>query len=132
MANRVTGSEVKAIINTSLTDAQVEPFITSANVVVTGRCSSYYTDAEMKEIEKWLSAHLVSIRDPSRSAVIEQDADGPSQKYQLTSKSPVGLATTPYGQQVLVMDYQGKLADLGATSRTSSITSVGPTNEDFD
>lgn len=132
MSNRVTGSQVKEIVNTSLTADQVTPFVTSANMVVTGKCSSYYTEAEMAEIEKWLAAHLVSVRDPSRSAVVEQDADGPSQKYQLTARSPVGLATTPYGQQVLVMDYLGKLTDLGVTRTVASLTSVGAPNKDFD
>lgn len=131
--SRCTGDEVKAIINTSLTATEVEPFITSANMVVTGKCGSYYTESELTEIEKWLSAHLVSVRDPSRSAVIEQNAGGPSQKLQLTAASPKGLETTPYGQQVLFMDYLGKMADLGTLFTKGSILgSVGITNGEFD
>lgn len=126
MANRVTGSEVKEVINTSLLTAEVEPFILAANAIVTGMCSSYST-AEQKELERWLAAHLVSIRDPSKSAVIEQNAGAPSQKYALIGK---GLSATPYGSQVLIMDYKGKLGGLGKTS--VSITGLGTSNADFD
>lgn len=126
MANRVTGTEVKEIINTSLSASAVEPFILAANAIVTGMCSAYST-AEQKEMERWLTAHFVSIRDPSKSAVVEQNAGAPSQKYALIGK---GLAATPYGSQVLILDYKGKLGGLGKTS--VSIMGLGTSNADFD
>lgn len=126
MANRVTGSEVKEVINTSLSTAAVEPFILAANAIVTGMCSAYST-VEQKELERWLTAHLVSIRDPSKSAVIEQDAGKPSQKYALVGN---GLRATPYGCQVLILDYKGKLAGLGKAA--VGIQSYGTSNADFD
>ena len=127
--NRVSGTEVKAIINTSLIAADVESFILAANAIVTARCSDYSV-VEQKELERWLSAHLVSIRDPSRSAVIEQKAGSVEQKYQLTGKNLSGLGTTPYGQQVLILDYKKTLADLGKQTNTVFRT-FGPENEDF-
>jgi len=131
MANRVTGAEVKEIINTVLTGDEVTPFITAANAVVTGKCANYYTEAELKEIERWFSAHLVSIRDPSRSAVTEQGIDGgPKQRFALMPNYRIGLATTPYGSQVLLLDYGNKLSDLGLR-RLIKFTSVGSPNKDF-
>ncbi len=129
---RVTGTEVKEIINTSLTALQVEPFITAANLIVTAKCSTTYSAAELKEIERWLSAHLVSVRDPSRSAVVEQQAGKASQKYQVSKSRVVGaLDATPYGQQAMAMDYAGTLAGLGS-SGTYSLKMFGVTNDEFD
>jgi hypothetical protein len=127
MANRVTGSEVKEVINTSLLAAAVEPFILGANAIITGRCSAY-SAAEQKELERWLTAHFVSIRDPGRSAVVEQNAGQPSQKYALVG----GLSATPYGCQVLILDYKGKLTDLGSGKANASMFGLGTTNSDFD
>ncbi len=129
MAYRVTTEEVLTIIDTSLTD--VDAFIAAANVTITGMCGSDYDNDVLKELERWLAAHLVSIRDPSKSAFTEQNADGPSQKYQLTSRNPVGLATTRYGQQVLILDYLGKLANLGLPASVVKFTSVGASNDEF-
>lgn len=129
MSYRVTTEEVLTIIDTSLTD--VDAFIAAANVTITGMCGSDYDDDVLKELERWLAAHLVSIRDPSKSAFTEQDADGVSQKYQLTASSPVGLATTRYGQQVLILDYLGKLANLGLPAAVVKFASVGASNDEF-
>lgn len=129
MAYRVTTEEVLTIIDTSLTD--VDAFIAAANVTITGMCGSDYDDDVLKELERWLAAHLVSIRDPSKSAFTEQNADGPSQKYQLTASNPVGLATTRYGQQVLILDYLGKLANLGLPGSVVKFASVGASNDEF-
>lgn len=133
MANRVTGTEVKEIINTSLSAAAVEPFITPANLIVTGKCSSSgYSAAELKEIERWLAAHFVAVRDPTLSSVIKQQAGKVSQEY-LVGKSNVAsaLESTPYGQQALAMDYQGGLAGVGG-GRVATLRMFGLTNEEFD
>ena len=130
MANRVTGSEVKEIINTSLTSEQVEPFITTANMIITGKCASVYSASEMIELEKWLAAHFVSIRDPSRSAVTRQKAGPAEQEYSVVSNNAQWLQVTPYGQQVMIMDYNNTLASLG--TRSSMVFRVfGASNEDF-
>ena len=128
---RVTGSEVKEIINTKLTASEVEPFILAANSVITAMCSSASYDAtHLKELERWLTAHLVAIRDPSRSAVVEQKAGSASQKLQVAAKDPTGLATTPYGQQVLILDYLNTLSNLGRQKAT--IRTFGAGNAEFD
>jgi hypothetical protein len=130
MANRVTGSEVKEIINTSLTAEQVEPFITTANMIITGKCASTYSSDELVELEKWLAAHFVSIRVPSRSAVTKQKAGPAEQEYSVVSKNAKGLQITPYGQQVMIMDYNNTLASLGTRSNTV-FRVFGASNEDF-
>jgi hypothetical protein len=131
--SRVSESEVKEIINTSLTDSEVTPFINAASNVVTAKCSSAgYSDDELLEIERWLAAHLISIREPTRSAVSRKQIGEASESYNLLS--PVGnqsiLGGTPYGQQVLLLDYEGCLVDLG--KRRTMIAGIGVTNEEFD
>lgn len=133
MANRVTGTEVKEIINTSLSAAEVEPFIPGANAVVTGKCAANgsYSATELKEIERWLASHFVSVRDPSRSAVKSQSAGKVSITYSLIS-GRAGLAATPYGQQVLFLDYQNTLASLGTSRVDAKVRAFGTQHEDFE
>ena len=132
MANRVTGAEVKEIISTPLTELQAAPMITAANILVTAKCSpAGYSAAELKEIERWLSAHFVAVRDPSGS-ISEKKIGEAQEKYQRGSKaqSKEALEGTPYGQQALVLDYKGSLTDLGR--RQASIRAFGATNDESD
>lgn len=109
MANRVTTEEVEAIIDTTLTD--ISAFITAANLTVTARLGDDedLSDDQLKEIERWLAAHLVAIRDPRLKA---EGADGATATYE---KGQLGksLEFTSYGQQVLMLDTSGKMKTLG-------------------
>ena len=130
MADRVTGTEVKEIIKTRLTASEIAPMITAANLLVTAKCSSAgYSTVELKEIERWLSAHFVAVRDPSGS-ISEKKIGEASEKYQRGSKaqSKEALEGTPYGQQALILDYKGSLTDLGR--RQASIRAFGATNKE--
>ena len=111
MANRVTGAEVKAIITTVKTDDEVENFITPANLIVTDVLTgSGHSAALLKEIEKWLSAHFVAIDDKS-ARIVEEKAGDATNKYE--GRTGMRLNFTRYGQQVLLLDTSGSLADLG-------------------
>ena len=110
MANRVTGVEVKEIIDTTLTESQVAPFITAANLTVTDilGASTVLSAGQLKEIERWLAAHFVAIRDPRISA---EKTEGASATYQ--GKTAMGLDSTTYGQQARMLDTTGALTGLG-------------------
>lgn len=109
MANRCTEIEVKEIIDTTLTENKIAPFITAANLIVTGILTgSGLLSAQLKEIERWLTAHFVAIRDPRISA---EKTEGASATYQ--GKTDMGLDHTSYGQQVKLLDTTGALANLG-------------------
>jgi len=111
---RVTGTEVKAIIDTSLTASEVDPFITAASAMVDDLLSgSGLTTTQLKEVERWLSAHLVHIRDPKLS---EQDINDASDKYQV-GKFGMGLEHTAYGQQAMFLDTTGTLAKAGKATK---------------
>ena len=113
---RVTATEVKAILDDSeLTDAQVDVFITSANTFVTDALTAAsLTVATMKEIERWLTAHMIA---STRERQIKKaGAGGADVEY--TGYWSTGLNGTSYGQMAVSLDTsktleamaQGKLA----------------------
>lgn len=106
---RVSPDDVLDIIDTLLTEDQINAFINSANVLVNNKLTNLGLGEDLlAEIEKWLSAHFLAIRDqiPSRERVDKWDAT-----YQ--GKTDMGLRSTTYGQQALALDYTGTLAALG-------------------
>ena len=116
---RVTGDEVKEIISTTLTAAQVTPFITAANIVVTAQLASTdLASATLKEIERWFAAHLVYIRDPK----LKQEKIGDATDTMALGTLGEGLKFTPYGQVVLTLDTTGNMANLG--KRQSKIEAI--------
>lgn len=119
MAARVTDAEVLEIIDSSLTD--LTPFITVASQQV-DRISDAgsLSDAVLKEIERWLAAHFVAIRDKQTSQSKVGDA---SHTYE--GKTGMGLSFTRYGQQALLLDTTGTLVK--ANVRKASVTYLGGT-----
>lgn len=106
---RCTGIEVKEILDTALTEGEIAPFITAANLIVTDMLSSSaLSTAMLKEIERWLAAHFVAIRDPRISREKTEEAEA---TYH--GKSDMGLNHTSYGQQVRLLDTTGAMANLG-------------------
>lgn len=109
MANRVTSDEVKEIIDTSLT---VDAFITAANLIVT----NHLTDSDLgtstlKEIERWISSHLVAINDPK----IKSETIGKAKQDFSIGPLGKGLEFTSWGQQALLLDTSGILRGVGKT-----------------
>jgi len=106
---RTTTTEVKEIIDTTLTD--LTAFITAANLVVSKVYADddVMTDVELKEVERWLAAHYVAIRDPVARA---EQADKASATYAWGDLGK-GLEFTPYGQMALTLDLTGKLQQIG-------------------
>ena len=115
MATRVSAAEVREIIEIDAT-LDIDSFILAANTMVTIICTdASLTVAQLKEIERWLSAHLVAIREPraqSRKA-------GPfSEAYMF--KVALGLKVTRYGQQAIWMDTSGALEQANKEDRIST------------
>lgn len=103
---RVTEEEVKAILDTTLT---LTAFITTANLLVTEELEgSGYSEARLKQIELYLSAHFACLKDPRLSKQKIGDAED---TYQV-SKLGMGLEGSSYGQQVLALDSNSILANL--------------------
>jgi predicted double-glycine peptidase len=107
---RVTAAEVKEIINSSLTELQVVPYITSANVYVTDRLgASTLSAATLKEIERWFTAHMIAI---TRERVAKSEEAGGA-RIEYIGQFGEGLKSTPYGQMCISLDTTGLLAQEG-------------------
>lgn len=116
MAWRVTQDEVLDILGSS-TYSDLSPFIEVANQLVTELLESEYTDSadessgfpssRLKEIERWLSAHFVSIGDPETKSI---DLAGEIQETYF-GKVDLRLQQTRFGQMVLVLDTSGAFAE---------------------
>lgn len=105
---RVTDAEVEAIIEYD-DSIDLTPFILVANIMVTDNCADdddYDADL-LKEIERWLSAHFYHIRDQH---VASEKAGTVAVTYQY--KVDLALNVTTYGQQAMLLDFNGHLAQL--------------------
>ena len=109
MAVRVTAAEVKVILdNTVLSDTDILAYAAGANALV-NEVLGTGTEDLLTEIEKWLTAHLITISRERQA--LKEGAGGASITY--TGNFGVGLQSTSYGQMVLVLDTTNALAALG-------------------
>lgn len=114
---RVNAEQVSDVISTSLTESQVNAMINTAHLVVEQHLATEGLSVDLlAQIELWLSAHFVCIRDPRKKQV---KVDEVSVTYQVEGGS--GLQGTMYGQQALALDPSGKLA---STSLKRAVISV--------
>lgn len=107
---RVTVPEVKAVITTALSDEDIGVAIGTATVIVDARLGgSGLSEPILKEIERYMSAHFVAIRDTREKSV---SSDGVSVSFD-TGKIGEGLSATTWGQQAIMLDSTGTLAEQG-------------------
>jgi len=108
---RVTVDEVKVILdNTELTDPQVQSFIDGANALINEAFSSTTLGAAiLKEIERYTSAHLISVT--RERMALKEGAGGAFITY--TGTYGAGFDSTGYGQTAIAFDTTGTLAALG-------------------
>jgi len=120
MANRVSEDDVREIIEVSST-LILDAFITSANVFITATLGTTLSEGLLKEIERWMSAHFVAIREKRANSVKIGDAE---ETYSV--KVGMGLKATQYGQQAILLDTTGVLDKLGERKKTYSMTILNP------
>jgi len=118
---RVTDIEVFAIIDTTLTDINV--FINTANMMVTSWLETAgLTDETLKEIERYLAAHALSVQDQRVKSV---GVDVLSESYQ--GQWGMGLNGTSYGQMAILLDTSGTLGKIAKNgySKSASLNTIG-------
>jgi hypothetical protein len=130
---RTTDAAVRKLIELDAS-FDTEPFIESANALVTEVCetaedddgNAVYDAARLELIERWLAAHYCAQRDPR--ATQESIGRGAiSATYQ--SKVDLGFDNTHYGQMAMRLDTEGGLAKLNEQTKKGgkvriSITSL--------
>lgn len=109
MAARVSDAEVKEIITTTI---DTTPFIDNANLFVNNTLSSSgLTEATLKMIELYVSAHLVGIT--INDGNVKSKRIGESQKTYSTPIILDGLKLTKYGETALLLDTSATLVSAG-------------------
>ncbi len=115
---RVTEADVLEIIDTTLGTGEIDPFITTANLIVEGYlASTTLTETSLTEIEKYLSAHCLSVKD---QRVKSEKVDVLGTTY--TGTFGDGLKLTQYGQMAILLDTSGtlgKMTEKGYVGRAS-------------
>jgi len=107
MSVRVTATEVKAILeDTALTDLAVDAYIVSANAMVNEIMATTDTSDLLKELERWLTAHMIAISKERQT--IKEEAGTAKATY--ANIYGQGLKATSYGQMVLSLDTSGAFA----------------------
>lgn len=123
MAVRTDNTEVKTIIPTALEDTEIDALIIVANRMVTRTVGSEGLTAELlKDIETWMTAHLIAVG-KERQVASEKVGD----IWLTYNKNPQGfLQSTTYGQMVLTLDTSGKFQT--AIKQKASIVAIKQIN----
>jgi len=120
MATRTTPTEVREIYPTDMTDDQIQAYINVANIIVTANITCGLSDTILEEIERWLTAHLITSTQ-ERQTKSERLAEA---EVVFTGEYGPGLQSTTYGQTAMMLDTCGGLASMGKkTLKLTAITS---------
>lgn len=107
---RVSPDEVKEIIETDLAGDELNVFINTAHYLVQENLLNKGLSANiLTQIELWLSAHYLAIRDQR----VEEEWVGGEWKAKYQGKTAMGFEATTYGQQALMLDTSGSLVSIG-------------------
>jgi hypothetical protein len=111
MALRTTADKVRVILETDMSTEMLDEYISIASASVDGLDATVLSSTTLAEIERWLTAHLISIsRD--RPPVKERIGDA-EVTYTYDNVFGKGLYATHYGQWVAQLDTTGTLAAQG-------------------
>lgn len=128
----ITPADVREVINTSLTDDEINGLIPAAVALVNVALKDCaIDDGTMFEIQRWLTAHFIAIKasissaDSTSAAVLEEKLGNASIKYVDSSKtsytttsSMPNIKSTMWGQTAISFDPTGRLASLGGKPPT--------------
>lgn len=106
---RIDDDDVIAILDFDPSITDLTRFISAAEQLVDRQCvpTGKYNASELANIEMWLAAHFVAIRDPRYASETMGAAS-----VTMQNKIGMNLGSTPYGQQAMLLDDQGGLAYL--------------------
>lgn len=96
--------KVKDIIETDLDDGIVQAYVDSAGVLVN---QLPLADPVKSEVQKWLAAHFIAIRDK-----ISVHEEAGTAEIQYSDVFGENLSSSHYGQTAMVMDTSGRLQSI--------------------
>lgn len=114
--SRVTAAEVLVIMDAvELADPIVEAYISGAETFVNENLTNTaLSEATLKEIERWLTAHLISI---SRERQSKKEQAGKA-AIEYAGAWGEGLKMTSFGQTAIALDSTGTLNGLSGKAVT--------------
>lgn len=117
MAIRIDADDVKQIYGTDLRTSEIDACIEAASplvdTIVTTSVTPTITAAELRNIEKYLAAHFVWLRDPKTLREVVGESEAWHYPASVTTSWRQGLGLSPYGQMATALDRSGTLAKLG-------------------
>lgn len=122
--SRVAASEVKLLVNTSLSDPIVQTWIDGASTVVNANAECIGSDEEvLTQVELYLSAHFVAMLDPAlRGFVTKEGPPGFETTYSNPMTIKNNIDSTPYGTTANMLS-NGCLAS--TSDRSISLCALG-------
>jgi len=129
---RTSIADVKNIFDTSLSDPVLQAFIDDANGLVAQYLSGKGVSSSLlTTIEKYIAAHLASVRDPLETRVDRDDASATLEaRARSVGAGTRGLSLTFYGQHAIVLDPTGSLQNL--SRRRAFVKARGPWGDETD
>lgn len=126
---RTNVNDVKAILDdTALSYSQITAYINSANVFVTDALAGKgLSDNLLKEIERWLAAHMISI---TRERQIKKAGAGGAE-VEYAGYWTVGLLSTTYGQTAVALDTSSTLQAI-SQNKLAAWSKAVPTENIYD
>lgn len=115
----VTATDIRAIMDTSLQDSEIEVYIPMSETILNSILSGYtIDDSVMDLLITWVTAHLISI---SKDRQAQQEKAGTA-SITYTGKYEMNFTMTSYGQMAITLDPTGELAN--AHKMKASVTAV--------
>lgn len=107
---RVTAAQVQELAGSFLDLGDIAPHVTSAHAAVNVHLGAAGLGEDLlAQIELWLAAHLVAVRDPELRISSRKSGDLSTGYAQANG---TGLDSTMFGQQVRLLDPTGKMAEV--------------------
>lgn len=117
---RPAASDVRVVIETSLSDLQIEGLITEA-VLMVEKCVSSYEAERQKAIVRWVTAYLIdNIRNQGGGGV-QSDSLGDASRSYFSGALGEGLAENGYGLKAIALDPSGCLMRIGKSKATIEV-----------
>jgi hypothetical protein len=116
-------------MDTTLTEDEVAPFVETANLMVTAYLASTDQTADaLREVETYLAAHFVSLRD----RLVKSEAAG-GVRFDYQGETGMGLDSSHYGQTAKLLDSSGVLKEIDGKTRITWKHRAGSerTNTDY-
>jgi hypothetical protein len=128
LCSSLNAEAVREIIDTDLTDAQINAFLNMAYYIsrpLNGNLGDCGGASAECAIVKLLAAHFMTLRERQ----VQQESIAGEWSVTYFGKSGMGLEASLYGQQALAMDCSGELAKTGLKKASITVTSYRDIDE---